>query len=492
MKIHVPENYDVDAIVVGGGPAGASCATGLAARGHSVMIFDHEKFPRDKVCGDFLGPAAVREMRTMGLSDDDPLLKNKSEVIRQAAVFLDGHQKIVKDIPHVKELPEYGVVIPRMQLDQWIISNAVRQGATLHEATRITDFEVHANGVSVRAKQKDGEKKYFCKILIAADGSNSTIARKIHGAKPNPADRILAVRAYFENVNCTPHQAQIYFTSKSFPGYYWFFPTSRDTANVGVGMVLENFPKEELNLKTLLEELIYSDAALRNAIGKGKAINKISGWPLSTYNPARRKVFDRVLLAGDAAGLINSLNGEGIQYALLSGRWAAETISECISENSFDQRSLSSYEKKIVDELEYDMLFANFIIQCIRNRDLNKIWMRFLDIIIARAVKDEKYAAIAGGILAGISPSSEAITLSFLRKTVSEGFTNLNNEARKTLRKGPLAASFASGAAALNLLNLLSGGIREKGQYLHWANGAFKNAQKLFLKIVREEIVRSQ
>ncbi|HEY5746199.1 MAG TPA: geranylgeranyl reductase family protein [Chryseolinea sp.] len=485
MTISCPEQYDADVIIAGGGPAGARCAFTLAQSGYSVILFDTEKFPRDKVCGDFVGPVAVRELCDMGFAIQH-LIKHENAVIRKAAVYLDGEEKIVNDLPRIEGLPEFGIVIPRMDLDHWILEKALGAGTLFKGESRVVDYETHSNGVRVKVKCKGTEKSYFSKVLVGADGSSSTLARKAYGAKPDPNDRILAVRAYYENVHCKPYQAELYFTSKSFPGYYWFFPTSDRTANVGVGMVLEHVPKEELNLKKLLDELVTSDPTLRERIGAGNLADKIVGWPLSTYNPDRRKVFDRVVLVGDAAGLIKSLNGEGIQYALLSGRWAAETLVECLAKDTLDQRSLSRYEKTIVDELEYDMLFANFIIQWIRNRDLNDVWLKLLDIIVARARTDPKYAAIAGGILAGISPANKAVTPSFLAKTMLQTLQEVGSDVLGKAKKGPLAFSFAAGGVSLHMLNLLSGGFRQRTQYVQWGKGAVQNSLRLSAKVLKD------
>ncbi len=140
-------------------------------------------------------------------------------------------------------------------------------------------------------------------MIVGADGSSSTVARILTGSKPQAEDRILAVRAYYRNVKCVADQAELYFTSRSFPGYYWFFPTGPDTANVGIGMVQENFPQQEVNLKQLLMlELIENDPALKAKIGDGELEDKVAGWPLATYNPSHPKTADRLVLVGDAGG----------------------------------------------------------------------------------------------------------------------------------------------------------------------------------------------
>ena len=101
-----------------------------------------------------------------------------------------------------------------------------------------------------------------------------------HGTKQAATDKILAVRAYFENINGPFDQCDLFFTHDSFPGYYWLFPTGQGVANVGVGMVLETLPKNETHLNELLTNLVAQDRGLSKRIGNGKIVGKIFGLAL--------------------------------------------------------------------------------------------------------------------------------------------------------------------------------------------------------------------
>ena len=469
MKFLVETRYDADVLIVGGGPAGAGCAYHLAKAGIKVILVDFQKFPRDKVCGDFVGPVAINELYHFGITGKEEF--KHTNVITQAAVFLDGRPLITKAIPQVQQLPDHGRVIPREQLDQWIYDAAKEQGVTMVSPCRFTRFEVHNNCVVTFCKIGGKEVTYTTKYFVGADGSSSTAARMLNGAKPDPKDRIVAVRAYFENINCMSNQAELYFTSKSFPGYYWFFPTGKNEANIGVGMVLDNFPKEEINLKELLIDLIASDDTLKQKIGNGKLKDKVVGWPLSTYNPDIKITADRVLLTGDAAGLINSLNGEGIQYALLSGRWAAETLIKCFASGQHDYSALQQYEQTIKHHVGYDMCLSNMVIQFIRNRNLNPLWLNLLEVMTEKAAKDEYYARVAGGILAGLIPASEAVTFSFIGKSIMQGLETFSTSAIKTLKAGPVHIAGQGMRAAGFAVSQFSSLVHQPKDYINWTKG---------------------
>lgn len=410
--------YDADVLIAGGGPSGSMCAYYLAKAGKKVILMDSESFPRDKICGDFVSPVGLKELINIGISESDDF--KKTNVITSATVYLDGKTLITKSLPNIKGLPNYGRVIPRSILDNWLIEAAKKVGTQIISPCALKSYTVHDNYVKVECKQGKNDKHFVVKMLIGADGSNSKVARIMNGIKPDKANRIIAVRAYFENVNCVSEQAQLFFSSKSFPGYSWFFPVDATRANVGIGMTLEVFPKEEINLKELLMNMIESDLSLKAKIGNGQLINKIVGWPLSVYNPNATIVKDRVLLTGDAAGLINSLNGEGIQYALQSGRWAAESVLSCLMSGNLSAKKLKMFERKVRSEIGYSMSLSSIILQLTRNRNLNPMWLTLLKIITAKAKKDEGYANLAGGILSGMIPTNKAITISFLGKTFFE------------------------------------------------------------------------
>ncbi|MFN2458143.1 MAG: NAD(P)/FAD-dependent oxidoreductase [Chitinophagaceae bacterium] len=484
MKLHVENKYDCDVLIVGAGPAGAACGYHLASAGLKVFLLDYQSFPRDKVCGDFVGPVAIKELNLMGINALTDF--TKTNTINQAALFVDGKLCITKDLPVVEGLPDHGRVIPRMILDNWIVRAAVRAGVILIENCRCNDFKTFTNGIMAICKIGKQQTTYYAKLLVGADGSSSTISRIVTGEKPKSEDRIVAVRAYYENIHCISNQAELYFTSKSFPGYYWLFPTGSTTANIGVGMVLENFPKEETNLKDLLLELIEKDTSLGTKIGNGRLADKVVGWPLSTYNPDMKNVAERVVLIGDAAGLINSLNGEGIQYAMLSGRWASETITSCLKQEKFDVTSLSAYSKKIKSEVGYDMALANTVIQFIRNRTLNQVWLKLLAVIVDRAKYDKTYADIAGGILAGLVPANKAITFSFLSKTALQALHTTTFETIKSFTKGPAHLTRLFFDASRAGLHISSDMLTNYKDYIKWGKGIFTTSAHLSGHVIKD------
>jgi flavin-dependent dehydrogenase len=185
-------------------------------------------------------------------------------------------------------------------------------------------------------------------------------------------------------------------------------------------MMLETYPPKTAHLREMMLELIRNDSALARRLAGARLVGKIVGWPLSTFDPSLQNSGERVLLVGDAAGLINPLNGEGIQYSLLSARWAAECADDALRRGDFSDASLRSYRERVQRELRFDMAFACMIVECIRNRHLNALWLKMLSAIATRARSDARYAEICGAVLAGLVPSNAALDRHVILQTLDQ------------------------------------------------------------------------
>jgi menaquinone-9 beta-reductase len=284
-------------VVVGAGPAGAAAA--LEAKRlrpqATVALVDKAGFPRDKACGDGLGPHAVDELEALG-----------------AAGVLEGYPPIRglrlrsprgMEVAGDPARPNY--VIPRSVLDARLVEAATAAGAELRRAG-VRRLEQHDGLVTV-----DGE--LAARVVVGADGANSTV-RRLLGVASNP-DRALAiaVRGYAPAPAGRPEQL-IAWVAEGWPAYVWSFPTGTGVANVGYGLLRSRFHGDRAELHRRLRDLLpWADP--------DPASLRAHHLPFSSFRPPPGR--GRVLLAGDAASLVNPLSGEGIYYALASGRLAA-------------------------------------------------------------------------------------------------------------------------------------------------------------------------
>jgi len=474
---------DCDALVVGGGPAGAAAAARLAARGFTAIVVDRATFPRDKVCGDFVGPAALAELADLGVTGTEAFAATNT--VGECALHVDGNQLGVLAIPQVGGLPAYGRVIPRRYLDAWVLDAARHAGATVLDGRKVTAIERAPDAVTVRGHSAAGPWQLRTRLLVGADGSNSIIARALRGAVPPRQDRIVAVRAYFDDVDGPAGQADVCLCSDSFPGYAWLFPCGGGQANVGVGMLVSTYPQAGRNLRDLLLRLIAEDASMRRRLRGARMDGRVLGCPLTTYNPRLPLTGDRVMLVGDAAGLINPLNGEGIQYALHSARWAADVAADCLSSGRLDAASLHRYQQRVRHSLGQDMAFSRLVVQLIRNRHLDPVWLRTLRVIASRAQADPDYAHRVGCVVTGLAPATTTFGLSMAARTAGHARISARSAAPPHRPSRGRPSGRPSAAASRSTTGGTAPLAATSGEFAGWAAGVGRALTDLIFQLTR-------
>ena len=431
MQVRQITNYDCDVLIAGGGPAGSGLAYHLASAGLHVIVVEAEEFPRVKVCGDGVSPIALSELKRMGITEGDNFLQ--ANEIKQVGLFIKN-DKVHISLSKPEHLPFHARIIPRLELDKWISDAAKQAGVKYIENSRVTGYHIKSNVAIASCKKGSEIFNLKARMLVGADGASSTISRQLNGAKPSNEFQLLGLRAYYEGVNGPNDRVDIYFTEDSFPGIFWMFPKGEQGANIGMAMVSETLPAKPRQARDLLTQHINNNTDIRERIGNGKMVGKIQGWPIRFYNKKSKLIDHRLLLVGDAAGLINPLSGDGIQYALLSANWASTVIIDCWRQNNFSFESLTGYTSIVKKELGYDFALSNLLVQLPRNNTFSKWWMNVLDILISRAKKDKVYADIIAGIFEGTYPSYKALHASFILKSMKEGGLALSNGLLKNLK----------------------------------------------------------
>ena len=195
IRIRLQGSNDADVAIVGAGPGGAAAACHLARAGFRVVLLDQRRFPRDKVCGDFVGPAAIAEIEHLGLLSH-PVLRDANP-IRRAALYLDGAKLIAQSVPQFPGLRDHGLCLPRVALDQVVLSQAVTSGARLLEEARVTGYRVEPGRVAVTYQNGSGQHQIKARLLIGADGSSSLISRLLRGGSTHAiaiTNRLLQLR----------------------------------------------------------------------------------------------------------------------------------------------------------------------------------------------------------------------------------------------------------------------------------------------------------
>ena len=351
---------DADVIVVGAGPAGSSAAFWLAQAGLDVLLLEKTEFPRDKVCGDGLTPRASRELIAMGIdtSPEAGWLRNKGLRIR------GGGQTLHLPWPDLASFPDYGLVRRRADFDEMLARHAEKAGAHLLTSTPVTGPITNAAGrvigVTARnsgnarptgkhsatpdgpgADDNDGELKFHAPRVLAADGNSSRFALAL-GRRPR-TDRPMgvAVRTYYNSPRHDDDWLESWLELRDgddlLPGYGWIFGMGDGTSNVGLGILNTTPAFQTTDYKELLRRWLDNtpeDWGYREA----NRTEPIRGAALPMGFNRTPHYARGVMLLGDSGGMVNPFNGEGIAYAMESGRIAAETAVQALARSTDDAR----------------------------------------------------------------------------------------------------------------------------------------------------------
>jgi geranylgeranyl reductase family protein len=306
--------YDV--AVIGTGPAGSAAAYFLARGGLRVALLDKFDFPRDKTCGDGLTPRALDVLGSMGV-----LPQVEEYAYSCVALTVRNSDEVIYriELSGPEDPPRRILILPRLRLDDILRQHAVRAGAQFIPHAKVENITYTENG-HVRLWVEGGQP-LDCALAVIATGANRGLLRNAgllnHVPPPN-----LAARAYFENVEGLDDTIVLFFDGVEHPGYGWVFPTAPGAANIGCGVFFDSCTPQPTHLQHLVQNHSYLQRILRNA----RQVGPIKGYPLRTDFSPSITGKDRILVTGEAIGLVNPITGEGIDYALESARLAADAI----------------------------------------------------------------------------------------------------------------------------------------------------------------------
>ena len=367
-----PRTHDV--VVVGGGPAGAACATWLAEAGHDVVLLEKKRYPREKTCGDGLTPRAVRQLADLGLADE---LANhhRYDGLRSMA-FGRTLELAWPSHPH---LPSYGYVVTRKDLDHLVAQRAVKAGATLLEGTEAVaplldgglvrgvlvapSAAPSAGGAPSDGSSRgvgsvpprgvgDGTGEVRARYLVVADGAKGRLGRQLGTGRDRSYPLGMAIRGYYESPRHDEPWIESHLDVRNsagdlLPGYGWIFPVGDGRVNVGVGL-LSTFSRWKAVNTTHLMEAFVRWAPESWDLRPETSCGPPTGGRLPMGLSVGPHAGPTWLVTGDAGGAINPFNGEGIAYAYETGRLAAEAVGRAL--DTGDGLALRGYERRLQEE----------------------------------------------------------------------------------------------------------------------------------------------
>jgi geranylgeranyl reductase family protein len=349
---------DADVIVVGAGPGGSSAAYHLARAGLDVLVLEKSAFPREKVCGDGLTPRAVKQLVGMGIALEpaDGWFPNKG--IR----IIGGGARIELDWPELSSYPGFGLVRTRRGFDEIVARAAQQAGARLAEGVTVTgpvldDSAQRIVGVTARdtaSGDQGAERTYRARLVVAADGNSSRLSLAMGLRKRDDRPLGVAIRTYYTSPRHDDDYLETWLDLRDgnalLPGYGWIFGVGDGTSNVGLGLLNTSASFGHVDYRAMLRRWLASMPAEWGFTEENR-IGPVRGAALPMGFNRTPHYTRGLLLVGDAGGMVNPFNGEGISCAMESGEIAAQVIIQALArpDRASAELALRGYPQALKD-----------------------------------------------------------------------------------------------------------------------------------------------
>jgi menaquinone-9 beta-reductase len=397
-----------DVIVIGGGPAGCAAALGLNRLGYRVVLCDQAKFPRDKVCGEFISPAADPILKRLGVLERIEALSPKR--LKGVAISSYEGEEIVIDYPLLPGMDARptSLSVPRYELDAILIEQVKQVGVEVREQHKVAEFlydDGRVNGVS----GWDESKTSFslkAPLVIDAGGRNALSLKKM-GLKNKPAGTTkIAMAAHWQGAQIADDYCYMHVSR---PGYTGISSVGGDRTNVVLVVNRQSMQGEK-------SDKFYLDAVMRNShrrkiLQDAECIESVRSIESLAFS-VKPVPCGGLLLVGDAMGFIDPFTGEGIYLSLRSSEIAVEVADRAFKKSDWSNDLLKDYEVRRKREFDKKFLLSRIFQKLIYSRF-------FCDRVVRALQRKPGLAETLVGVIGDLSPAQTAVSFKFLLRLLN-------------------------------------------------------------------------
>lgn len=346
-----------DIIIVGAGPAGTTAALELRKHNYTVALLDKSTFPRDKICGDAIPGPAFR------------LLEKMERQIGEDIWDITGKEKITAAqlfAPNGKEVKIFWKTTaynaPRQVFDNRLLQLVKKYSATtLFENALVRQIKIQET--IAKLKLADG-RTLSASIVIGCDGANSVVARQLTDFLIKKESHCAAVRWYGTGITGVEAGTnEFHYLQDVLPGYFWIFPIGNGHYNIGFGMLSHQLERQPMTLRQRLEYIVREHPQLSPRFKHFQPLDKIRGFGLPLGTQRLSISGNRFMLCGDAASLIDPLQGHGIDKAMQSGQLAAQQAIHCLQTQQFSAAFMATYDQNVYQKMWFTFRRNHFLMR---------------------------------------------------------------------------------------------------------------------------------
>lgn len=399
------DRYDV--IIIGAGPAGCATALFLHRRGYRVVVLDQARFPRDKVCGEFISPAADPILAELGLMD--AIEQTAPMRLQGVAISAYGDEALCIDYPpHPQDArPMASLSLPRFVFDHLLVKRLRHAGIELREAHKVDDL-IFDKGSVVGVKARDEDQTPLtlkARVVVDAGGRNSISLRRLNLKQGGASQRKIALAAHWTGAQLPQSYC---FMHISPPGYTGMAAVADDLLNVV--LVVDSELAKSKDRTSFYTEVVLSNPLrrkyLEGAVLKGpvRAVDSLS------YE-VKPVPCGGLLLVGDATGFIDPFTGEGIYLSLRSAQLAGEVLDRAFRSSEFSRKTVQGYEGLRLREFHKKFMLSRILQRLIYNP-------RVCRGVVKALAGNPDLAQELVGVLGDYIPADRVVSFRFLVKMI--------------------------------------------------------------------------